>query len=40
MPNGKKWMANDTRNCSIFYGREHCREFMKREKLITIVRAH
>lgn len=33
-------IPNYQRNCSIFFGSEHARGFLKREKLITIIRAH
>ena len=34
------YISNYQRNCSIFFGSEHARGFLKREKLITIIRAH
>ena len=34
------YVPNYQRNCSIFFGADHARNFLKREKLITIIRAH
>ena len=34
------FLKNSQRGCSIFFGSEHARGFLKREKLITIIRAH
>ena len=33
-------IPNHQRNCSIFFGSDHARNFLKKEKLITIIRAH
>lgn len=38
--NKELFIPNYQRNCSIYFGSEHARGFLKREKLITIIRAH
>ena len=38
--NGDLFIPNYQRNCSIFFGSEHARNFLKKTKLVTIIRAH
>ena len=36
----EKYVKNHQRNCSIFFGQEHTRKFLKQNRLLTIIRAH
>ena len=38
--NDENFIDNYQRNCSIFFGSKHTRNFLKKTKLITIIRAH
>ena len=40
VPNNEPYIGNYQRNCSIFFGAEHCRKFLKKHKYMTVIRAH